>query len=79
MSVQPDAAKLFGLEPRIHLLVVEVGDGFVVEFDRDRGALLTHLADIFDQQQIIGRRDGEATDFGVARVAQAQQLGPGVA
>ena len=78
MSVQPDAAELFWFEPGIHLLVVEVGDGFIVELHRDRRALLTYQADVFDQQQIIGRRDGEATDLGVAGVAQVQQFRPGV-
>ncbi|MGY8800344.1 MAG: hypothetical protein ACKVG4_16415, partial [Longimicrobiales bacterium] len=70
MRVQPDAAELFRLETRIYLFVVEIGDGFVIELNGDRRALLTYQTDVLNQQQIIGRRDGEAADLGVARIPQ---------
>ena len=78
MRVQPDTAELFGFQTGIHLFVVEIGDGFVIELNGDRRALLTYQTDVLNQQQIIGRRDGEAADLGITRVPQVQQLGPRV-
>jgi hypothetical protein len=68
MRVQPDTAELFWFQTRIHLFVVEIGDGFVIELNGDRRALLMYQTDVFNQQQVIGGRDGEATNLGVTRV-----------
>ena len=70
MRVQPDTAELFWFQTRIHLFVVEIGDGFVIELDSDRRALLTYQTDVLNQQEVIGRRDGEATNLGVTRIPQ---------
>jgi len=61
--MDPNAGELFRPAASVDLIVEKLGDGHVVEGDRDHGAGLSHQLDVLDVEQVIGRRDSETTDF----------------
>lgn len=50
MCMQPEPEKPFRWQTRVDLLIEEVGDGFVVEFDGYHSGVLADQADVFHQQ-----------------------------
>ena len=77
MGVDPEAAHLLRPSPGIHLAIEEIGHRIVVEDDRDATADLADEQNVFDIQQIVGRRNSEPADLGFAQVTQAQEFRPG--
>ncbi len=73
MSVNPDSTELLGLATSVNSFVEEVDNRVVVELDRHCRAALTDEADVLHEQQIIGGRDTEAANFGVAETTSRDQ------
>ena len=76
MGMNPVSAKRFRSPTGIHLFVKEIGNGRVAKCDCHGSAILFHELDVFDQGQVIRRRQPKATDFGIAPITKEQQLAP---
>ena len=70
MRVNPYATELLRLATQVDLPVKEIGHGLILERDGDRCATLANHLHVFDKQQIVGRRDGEAADLGPPTIPQ---------
>ncbi len=77
MRLDPKPPELRGRPARVDLLVEEVCDRPVVEFDVDCGADLFDKRDVFDPQQVARGGQAEPADLGAAEVTQEEEFGPG--
>ena len=78
VGMDPYPTNAFRLSARVNLLIEEVGHGFVLEGDRQRGAVLPDEPDVLDQKQVVLGTDAKPTDFGVTQIAEKQELAPSV-
>ncbi len=69
MRMDPDSGELFRATSGIDLNVEEIGDRFVVKRHVRPSADLLDQRDVFDEQQIVGRRDAETADFRLALIS----------
>ena len=77
MSVNPNAGKLRRLETAIHAAVEEIGDRGVQETDADAGHFLADGDEVLDVEEVVRRRNAEAADLGVPRMAEILEFEPG--
>ncbi|MCH7728981.1 MAG: hypothetical protein IH991_21235 [Planctomycetes bacterium] len=52
-------------------------DRFIIERNMGPGADLFDNLNVFNEQQVVARRDAEPADLGVSIITQEQQLRPG--
>ena len=77
MGVQPDPAELIGPPSLIDLLLKEIRHRLIFESHRHNRRHLRDQDQVFDQQQIVGRRDPEPANLGRTAVTQEDPLRPG--
>ena len=74
MRVQPNSGELFWPAPTVDLRIEEIGNRLVVEGNMHAVAILFDELHVFDEQQIIARRNSETADFRFAVVTQENEF-----
>ncbi|TWU33209.1 hypothetical protein Poly41_49610 [Novipirellula artificiosorum] len=72
MGVDPYPCELVWSASSINLAVKQIGNGFVIELDRDRCTGLFDQFDIDDQQRVVGVADAEPANLTRSCVTKTQ-------
>lgn len=78
MGMDPDSGKRLGRSPLIDLAIEVVGYGHILKCNAHPRALLPDQTNVFNQEQIVGVANPEASDLGRTQITLKNQLGPGI-